>query len=76
MSGSRLSISAYARHRGVSRQAVHLAIRTGRIRRCADGKIDPVVADREWLANTAPTLRWAGSKDVVLTAADLERLLG
>ncbi len=71
---SRLSISAYARHRGVSRQAVHLALRTGRIRRSADGRIDVEEADRAWLANTAPSTR--GVADVSLTEAQLAELLG
>lgn len=67
-----MSISAYARHRGCSRQAVHLALRTGRIRRTPDGKIDVAEADRMWQANTAPSVR---GMDVTLTEQDLERLL-
>ena len=41
----------YARRRGISHVAVHRAIASGRIS-TVDGKIDPVVADREWEANT------------------------
>lgn len=47
--------AAYARHRGVTRQAVHDALRRGRIHREDDGLIDPRRADREWAANTSPT---------------------
>ena len=52
---SELSIAAYARHRGCSRQAVYLALRAGRILRTESRKIDPVAADRAWLENTAST---------------------
>lgn len=52
-----LSIRAYARHRGVSHVAVKKAIDTGRISQLPDGTIDPVVADAQWAANTAPTRR-------------------
>lgn len=48
----RLSIRAYARHRGVSHVAVKKAIDAGRISQEADGKIDPDKADREWAQNT------------------------
>ena len=44
--------SEYARRRGVSRQAVSLAVRDGRIPTTEGGKIDPRVADRQWRANT------------------------
>src|SRR5437867_3739273 len=47
-----LTQADYARHRGTSRQAVHLAINSGRIRARPDGLIDPDIADREWAANT------------------------
>lgn len=47
-----LSVSAYARHRGVSRGAVQKAIKQQRIHREADGTIDPIRADREWSENT------------------------
>jgi hypothetical protein len=52
-----LSIRAYARHRGVSHVAVKKAIDTGRITPLPDGTIDPVAADAQWAANTAPTRR-------------------
>jgi hypothetical protein len=47
-----MSVSAYGRHRGVSHVAVLKAIKTGRIHREPDGRIDSDVADREWTANT------------------------
>jgi hypothetical protein len=52
-----LSIRAYARNRGVSHVAVKKAIDTGRITPLPDGTIDPVAADAQWAANTAPTRR-------------------
>ena len=42
---------AYAQHRGVSPQAVHKAIKAGRISIGDDMLIDPEVADREWEAS-------------------------
>jgi hypothetical protein len=47
-----MSVSAYARHRGVSHVAVLKAAKTGRIHRRPDGKIDSETADREWVENT------------------------
>lgn len=41
----------YAEHRGVSRAAVHKAIKDERIS-TIDGKIDPAVADIQWAANS------------------------
>lgn len=41
----------YAEHRGVSRVAVHKAIKDQRIS-TIDGKIDPAVADIQWAANS------------------------
>lgn len=52
-----LSIRAYARHRGVSHVAVKKAIDTGRITPLPDGTIDPVAADAQWAAHTAPIRR-------------------
>jgi hypothetical protein len=46
-----LSARAYARTKGVSHTAVQKAIRTGRLSTLPDGKIDSVVADREWDEN-------------------------
>lgn len=47
-----MTITAYAKHRGVSRQAVYDALNEGRIKRAPDGRIDPVEADRDWRRNT------------------------
>jgi len=41
----------YARRRGISNVSVHRAVVSGRIS-TVDGKIDPAVADREWIENT------------------------
>lgn len=43
--------SEYAKHRGVSRVAVHKAVQDKRIS-LIDGKIDAAVADIQWAANT------------------------
>ena len=50
----RLSIRAYARHRGVSHTAVRKAFAAGRIATAADGMIDRDAADRAWRANSDP----------------------
>ena len=47
-----MSITAYARHRGVSHVAVLKAIKTGRIAKETDGTIDPAKADAAWERNT------------------------
>lgn len=41
----------YAKHRGCSGVSVHKAVKAGRIS-LINGKIDPVVADLQWQANT------------------------
>ena len=46
-----LTQSEYAVHRGCSAVAVHKAVKAGRIS-TIDGKIDPIVADIQWAANT------------------------
>lgn len=55
----RMSIAQYAKHRGVSDQAVYRAIRAKRVtvRLDDDGKryIDSEAADKEWFANTDST---------------------
>jgi hypothetical protein len=47
-----LSITAYARHRGVSHVAVLKAIKAGRIEKEPDGTINPAKADAAWERNT------------------------
>ena len=47
-----LSQRAYARHRDVSETAVRKAVKAGRISKNKDGKIDPLIADKEWIENT------------------------
>lgn len=53
-----ISLTAYARHRGVSVEAVSKAIRVGRLRKCvvsvnSQPKVSDVeLADEEWAANT------------------------
>ena len=46
-----ISQNQYAKHRGISREAVRQAVVAGRIT-LIDGKIDPVAADAQWAANT------------------------
>jgi hypothetical protein len=46
-----ISQREYARRRGISHVAVNRAVVSGRIS-TVEGKIDPEVADREWLENT------------------------
>ena len=49
-----LSIRGYAKHRGVTDAAVRKAIRQGRISKGKNGKINPKLADKEWLQNSDP----------------------
>jgi hypothetical protein len=49
-----VSLRKYAEHRRVSHTAVQKAIKQGRIKTTADGKIDVEQADREWGRNTSP----------------------
>ncbi len=49
-----VSQAEYARHRGVSREAVRRAIAAGRIKLERDGLIDPEKADLAWRENTVP----------------------
>lgn len=47
-----MGVREYARHRDVSHAAVIKAIKTGRITRRKDGKIDSSKADAQWNGNT------------------------
>ena len=47
-----ISLQEYAFVRGISRQAVHKAIKQGRITPEADGTIEPEKANRQWESNT------------------------
>lgn len=48
-----LSFRSYAKHRGVSPEAVSQAVKLGRISTIGkDRKIDPDIADKEWDANS------------------------
>ncbi len=49
-----LSIRGYARHRGVAESAVRKAIAQGRITKGKNGKINPKIADKEWVQNSDP----------------------
>lgn len=51
-----MSNKAYARHRGLSPAAVRKALEYGRITKGPDGTIDPAKADRDWAANTIPSM--------------------
>lgn len=50
----RLTQAAYARRRGLTRQAVHYALKVGRIHVGEDGLLDVRATDRAWAANTGP----------------------
>jgi hypothetical protein len=49
---NKISMAAYARHRGVSSAAITKAVHEGRITLDENRKIDPVAADAQWTANT------------------------
>lgn len=50
-----MTITEYARHRGVYLQAVQYAVKAGRIKRDVDGKINSDQADADWQRNTMHT---------------------
>lgn len=50
----KVSLREYARMRGVNLNAVQTALKSGRIHKTADGKIDVDVANKEWFMNTDP----------------------
>ena len=58
----KLSLTQYAKHRGVWPRAVEAAIAAGRIQRGTDGLIDAEQADADWDANTS-SVRSAASKE-------------
>lgn len=52
--GKLVSMREYARIRGVNLNAVQTAIKSGRIHKTRDDKIDVDEANREWFMNTDP----------------------
>ena len=52
--GKKVSMREYARQRGVHLNAVQTAVKTGRIHKTDDGKIDVDAANKEWFMNTDP----------------------
>lgn len=74
-----VSKNEYAELRGVSRQAVYYAIRTGKIADAIqpDGKIDAALADQLWANNTHPTSGYSGhmSKRGQRKAPDIEAVI-
>lgn len=50
----KVSLREYARMRGVNLNAVQTALKSGRIHKTTDGKIDVDVANKEWFMNTDP----------------------
>jgi hypothetical protein len=53
--GNKVSLREYARIRGVRLNSVQAAVRTGRIHKTEDGKIDVETANKEWFMNTDPS---------------------
>ena len=49
-----MSQRQYAQHRGVRLSTVQKALKSGRIGKTSNGKIDPARADADWERNTAP----------------------
>lgn len=50
----KVSLREYARMRGVNLNAVQTALKSGRIHKTADGKIDVETANKEWFMNPDP----------------------
>ena len=48
-----LSITGYAKRRGISQPAVSKAVKAGRITLLADGTIDPELADKQWAGSVS-----------------------
>jgi hypothetical protein len=73
-----MSMRAYAKHRGVSPEAVSKAVKKGRLTKAvvgegADRKIDSDVADREWAENSDPTkFRNSGAENRQAAAPEAE----
>lgn len=59
---ARVSVSAFAKRKGVTRGAVQKALKRGRITRDDEGKIDTAAADREWEENANPVARTFGTQ--------------
>lgn len=53
--GQKVSMREYAKIRGVHLNAVQTAVKSGRIHKTTDGKIDIEKANQEWLQNTDPS---------------------
>ncbi len=53
--GQKVSMREYAKIRGVHLNAVQTEVKTGRIHKTNDGKIDVEKANQEWLQNTDPS---------------------
>ncbi len=53
--GQKVSLREYAKIRGVHLNAVQTAVKSGRIHKTTDGKIDIEKANQEWLQNTDPS---------------------
>lgn len=53
--GQKVSMREYAKIRGVHLNAVQTAVKSGRIHKTTDGKIDVEKANQEWLQNTDPS---------------------
>lgn len=65
-----LSLRAYAKHRGVALSAVQKAIKTGRIKLEADGKINAQKADASWQFNTRPSAQDSSSNESYSDSSD------
>lgn len=57
-----ISQADYAKKRGVSQVAVHKAVKAGRIT-LIEGKVDPMVADVQWQANTRVRIKPKAAPD-------------
>lgn len=64
---------AYARHRGVSHQAVSKAVRDGRITLLPDGTIDRERTDQEWVPRTDPLRKKGNVRRLRMMDPDQQR---
>lgn len=70
-----LTITGYAKHRGISQPAVSKAVKVGRITLLPDGTIDPEIADKQWAGSVSIVKSTKASsvpKKIEAVAAEVE----
>ena len=82
MADELLNLTEYARRRGVSKEAVSLAVKHGRLKNSVsrddkgNPKIAPALADQEWEANTDKRRGWYAIQNSKANAEASEKVSG